>query len=52
MWFDLCRSLSPILLLNILIIILENAKANEVIGCGGFLKSDVDIDFSKVEIRL
>ncbi|XP_030379787.1 nodal modulator 3 [Scaptodrosophila lebanonensis] len=28
------------------------AQANEVLGCGGFIKSHADIDFSKVEIKL
>ncbi|XP_034651028.1 nodal modulator 3 [Drosophila subobscura] len=27
-------------------------NANEVVGCGGFIKSHADIDFSKVEIKL
>lgn len=25
---------------------------NDVLGCGGFLKSHVQIDFSKVEVKL
>jgi len=29
-----------------------NAQTNEVIGCGGFIKSHAEIDFSKVEIKL
>lgn len=28
------------------------AKASEVLGCGGFIKSHVPIDFSKVEVKL
>lgn len=29
-----------------------HAFANDVLGCGGFLKSHVQIDFSKVEVKL
>ncbi|EDW08984.1 nodal modulator 3 [Drosophila mojavensis] len=29
-----------------------NAQSNEVVGCGGFIKSHAEIDFSKVEIKL
>ncbi|CAH2010936.1 unnamed protein product [Acanthoscelides obtectus] len=32
--------------------LLDLSRANEVVGCGGFLKSHVPIDFSKVEVRL
>lgn len=28
------------------------ANANEILGCGGFIKSHADIDFSKVEVKL
>lgn len=27
-------------------------NGDEILGCGGFLKSHADIDFSKVEIKL
>lgn len=27
-------------------------NADEVLGCGGFIKSHADIDFSKVEVKL
>lgn len=40
----------------ICILVLEQfivlVKANEVLGCGGFVKSHVPIDFSKVEVKL
>lgn len=29
-----------------------NINADEVLGCGGFIKSHADIDFSKVEVKL
>ncbi|XP_067633039.1 BOS complex subunit NOMO1 [Eurosta solidaginis] len=32
--------------------ILHYCDANEVLGCGGFIKSHAEIDFSKVEIKL
>ncbi|ALC41537.1 CG1371 [Drosophila busckii] len=44
--------LSGFLLILINIISQINGQANEVIGCGGFIKSHTDIDFSKVEIKL
>lgn len=28
------------------------AGANDVLGCGGFIKSHVPIDFSKIEVKL
>lgn len=27
-------------------------RADEILGCGGFVKSHADIDFSKVEVKL
>lgn len=27
-------------------------RADEILGCGGFVKSHADIDFSKVEVEL
>lgn len=27
-------------------------NSDEILGCGGFIKSHADIDFSKVEIKL
>ncbi|KAH8306904.1 hypothetical protein KR044_000535 [Drosophila immigrans] len=41
-----------LILISINIIGQINAQANEVIGCGGFIKSHAEIDFSKVEIKL
>lgn len=41
-----------IIIITIFISHWENGVANEVIGCGGFLKSEVELDFSRVEIRL
>ncbi|XP_034104568.1 nodal modulator 3 [Drosophila albomicans] len=48
------RQFSGFLLILILINIIGqiSAQANEVIGCGGFIKSHAEIDFSKVEIKL
>lgn len=48
------RQFSGFLLILILINIISqiNSQANEVIGCGGFIKSHAEIDFSKVEIKL
>ncbi|EDW61622.1 BOS complex subunit NOMO1 [Drosophila virilis] len=43
---------SGFILILINIISKTNAQSNEVIGCGGFIKSHADIDFSKVEIKL
>lgn len=39
---------------NILLIInyIWYVDGNDVLGCGGFLKSHVQIDFSKVEVKL
>lgn len=28
------------------------ARADDILGCGGFIKSHADIDFSKVEVEL
>lgn len=28
------------------------ARADDILGCGGFVKSHADIDFSKVEVKL
>jgi len=40
--------------LILLIKLFQNAHAGEVevVGCGGFIKSHADIDFSRVEIKL
>lgn len=27
-------------------------RADDILGCGGFIKSHADIDFSKVEVEL
>lgn len=27
-------------------------RADDILGCGGFIKSHADIDFSKVEVKL
>lgn len=43
---------SGFILILINIISQTNAQSSEVIGCGGFIKSHADIDFSKVEIKL
>uniref|UniRef100_U5EYY7 Putative metalloproteinase-related collagenase pm5 n=1 Tax=Corethrella appendiculata TaxID=1370023 RepID=U5EYY7_9DIPT len=41
-----------IILLIKLISFVSNIHANEVLGCGGFIKSSADLDFSKVEVAL
>ncbi|EDW02305.1 GH19965 [Drosophila grimshawi] len=46
------RQFSGFILILINIINQINAQSNEVIGCGGFIKSHAEIDFSKVEIKL
>lgn len=30
----------------------SNANSNDILGCGGFVLSHVQIDFSKVEVKL
>jgi hypothetical protein len=35
-----------------LAILLSNSIAQDILGCGGFLKSHADIDFTKVHVRL
>lgn len=43
---------------TILLILIEflnyfiEINGDEILGCGGFIKSHADIDFSKVEIKL
>lgn len=32
--------------------IITNTFGSDVLGCGGFIKSHVQIDFSKVEVKL
>lgn len=29
-----------------------STRADDILGCGGFIKSHADIDFSKVEVEL
>ncbi|XP_055839331.1 BOS complex subunit NOMO1 [Episyrphus balteatus] len=41
-----------LILLIKLLSVINSTNANEVLGCGGFIKSHADIDFSKVEIKL
>lgn len=48
--FNLKRIFLP--LLFVLVNLFSRAIANEILGCGGFIKSHADIDFSKVEIEL
>lgn len=40
------------IILTVFLNIITTTRTNEVLGCGGFLKSHVPIDFSKVEIKL
>lgn len=39
--------LAVLIFINVLI-----ARADDILGCGGFIKSHADIDFSKVEVEL
>lgn len=38
--------------LTCLATIVANSIAQDILGCGGFLKSHADIDFTKVHVRL
>ncbi|KAJ0182838.1 hypothetical protein K1T71_002207 [Dendrolimus kikuchii] len=38
--------------LFIFLILSDKCKANDILGCGGFVKSHVNLDFSKIEIGL
>lgn len=40
------------LLLIKLFIIISSVSSEEILGCGGFINSHADIDFSKVEVKL
>uniref|UniRef100_UPI00358FD691 BOS complex subunit NOMO1-like n=1 Tax=Myxine glutinosa TaxID=7769 RepID=UPI00358FD691 len=57
-FFPFSRSLSLSLLLRLLSLCLlvslslPLAATDELLGCGGFVKSDVELDFSLVEIKL
>lgn len=33
-------------------ILVKCMKSEEILGCGGFIKSHAEIDFSKVEVKL
>lgn len=33
-------------------ILVKYINTEEILGCGGFIKSHADIDFSKVEVKL
>lgn len=35
-----------------LYILITYSNAEDILGCGGFLKNHADIDFSKVQIKL
>lgn len=48
-FFNLKTTFLPLVLL---INLFSRVIANEILGCGGFVKSHADIDFSKVEIEL
>lgn len=41
-----------IILITVFATLITSAKSDSVLGCGGFLKSHVPIDFSKVEVKL
>lgn len=36
----------------LIVCVTYNVRSDEILGCGGFLKSHADIDFSKVEVKL
>ncbi|KAJ0182846.1 hypothetical protein K1T71_002215 [Dendrolimus kikuchii] len=38
--------------LFIFLVLSDKCKANDILGCGGFVKSHVNLDFSKIEIGL
>ena len=40
------------ILLLFLTILAKKCYANDILGCGGFVKSHVSLDFSKIEIGL
>lgn len=42
------RLFLPLILLEICV----KCNANDILGCGGFVKSHVPLDFSKIEIGL
>lgn len=44
------RSLSIIILLSLIVDKAASAEGDGVLGCGGFVKSDVEINFSLVEV--
>ncbi|PVD27782.1 hypothetical protein C0Q70_12955 [Pomacea canaliculata] len=46
------RSLSIIILLSLIVDKAASAEGDGVLGCGGFVKSDVEINFSLVEVKL
>ena len=46
------RCLSWVTLLTVFICLTSLTEAQEFFGCGGFIKSDAVIDFSKIEIKL
>jgi hypothetical protein len=41
-----------ILLFFIQLIYVVFCDAEDILGCGGFVKSDIDINFSQVEVKL
>lgn len=46
-------SYTNLLFLNIIILfITAKCAANDILGCGGFVKSHVKLDFSEIEIGL
>ncbi|XP_066258919.1 BOS complex subunit NOMO3 [Euwallacea similis] len=44
--------LSYLILIEVLGPLVLSVRADEVLGCGGYIKSHVSIDFSKVEVKL
>ncbi|KAJ9574412.1 hypothetical protein L9F63_025943, partial [Diploptera punctata] len=41
-----------ILLLSLVLHFVHFCEAEDILGCGGFVKSDIDINFSRVEVKL
>lgn len=47
-------SFSRLILFSVLIVVLRyssSTKAQDVVGCGGFVQSDVDINYSLIQVR-
>lgn len=45
-------SFSKIILVVLLVYCSSKCEGNDILGCGGFVKSHANLDFSKIEIGL